>query len=521
MSELRVLLVDDEDFVLEGLRDAVEWSDYGMQVMGYANNGKEAIDILSDSATPIDIVFTDIKMPIMDGFQLTEFIKTMKYSCKIVVLTGHDEFEFAKKAISYGIFEYLLKPIELDAILEVLERLSETISSEKERMDETAWVENKLQESLPLLQEQLLFSMLKGDYEPELMEFIGLPMEAPYYQAVIGYVLPTLTAVPNLDLIRQNVCTAAESCGDPVALLYNVRGIILLMSFTTPEDAVQLQLVLNEASQGIQARHHVSFQFAYGKLCAVPYHLPKSFQEAREAMKLRLFSVEEPTAGWEESFVNDQTLFPDKERQKLLNAVYVRNEELVEQQLNRLQQEYKKSETLYPAGYIHKLSSELIMLLSLILYELNETSSSLASEYVSAFQNIRKHSHPDEVFPLIKALYKRLIDYLPETTDKKNRQTIRVCLDFIESHLDSELRLEELAQMVFLTPNYLGTLFKEAVGIGFTEYVTQQRMERAKKLLLSPGSRVYEVSQKVGYKNAHYFSKLFKEYTGVKPSQFK
>lgn len=521
MSELRVLLVDDEDFVLEGLRDAVEWSEYGMRVVGYANNGKEAIDMISDSETPIDIVFTDIKMPIMDGFQLTEAIKSMKYPCKIVVLTGHDEFEFAKKAISYGIFDYLLKPVELDAILEVLERLTETICKEKERMDETARLENKLKESLPLLHERLLFSMLSGDYEPELMEFIGLPMEAPYYQAVIGYVLPALTTVPDLELIRREVCSVAKPCGYPVALLYNVRGIILLMSFSRPEDAVRLELNLNEATHRIQVRHQVSFQFAYGKLCTASYQIPISFQEAREAMKLRLFSVNEPSPRREESLDNGQTLFPIKERQKLLNAVYARNGELVEEYLNRLHQEYKKSETLYPAGYIHKLSSELIMLLSLILYERNENANSLDPEYLSTLQKIRKHSHPDEVFPLIKTLYKRLVDFIPEAVDKKNRQAIRLCLDFIENHLNTEIRLEDLAHMVFLTPNYLGTLFKEAVGIGFSEYITQQRMERAKKLLLIPGSRVYEVSQQVGYKNAHYFSKLFKEYTGVKPSQFK
>ncbi|MCM3700822.1 response regulator [Paenibacillus macerans] len=521
MSELRVLLVDDEDFVLEGLRDAVEWGEYGMRVVGFANNGKEALDLLSDSETPIDIIFTDIKMPIMDGFQLTEALKSMNYPSKIVVLTGHEEFEFAKKAISYGIFEYLLKPVELDSIVKVLQRLTDMISKERERINETIRVENKLKESLPLLQERLLFSMLSGDYEPELMEFIGLPMEAPYYQTVIGYVEPALTAVPDMELIRREVCDAAKSCGYPVGLLYNARGIILIISFSSADDAVRLEPALDEAGYGIKVRHRISFRFVYGKLCTASYQIPKSFQEAREAMKLRLFSVGEPAGGREETFENGQTLFPLKERQRLLNAVYARNSQLVEQYLDRLHQEYKKSQTLYPAGYIHKLSSELIMLLSLILYERNETANSLAPEYSGILNKIRKHSHPDDIFPPIKALYKRLVDYLPEAVDKKNRQAIRLCLDYIESNLHTEIRLEDIAQMVFLTPNYLGTLFKEAVGTGFSEYVTQQRMERAKKLLLVPGSRVYEVSQQVGYKNAHYFSKLFKEYTGVKPSQFK
>ncbi|WP_338541861.1 response regulator [Paenibacillus tundrae] len=521
MNVLNILLVDDEDFVLEGLRDAVDWNHYGMNIIGYANNGKEAIDILTTSIAQVDIVITDIKMPIMDGFGLIEAIKSLNYPCKIVVLTGHDEFQFAKTAITYGVFEYLLKPVELDSITKVLEQLTRAIVDEKEKITATAQVEKKLKESLPLMQDQLLYSLLNGSYEPELMEFIGVPMNAACYQTLIGYVWPALITAPDMHIIREEVCNAVEICGDPVGFLYNTRGIIVIMSFSETNAIYQLESVLNEVSHQIQIKHHISVKFALGKMCTVAYQIPKSFLEAREAMRLNLLSVNTPTDEWEEPLENNQTLFPPKERQRLFNALSARNIESVEHYLDQLQSKYEKSQTLYPAGYLHKLSNELIMLLSVIQYEHNRTDEFWETSYTETIQKIQKSRHSEDVFPQIKSLYKQIAGSLTGSADKKNRQAIRMCLDYIDKNLDSEIRLEELAHMVFLTPNYLGAIFKERVGISFSEYLTQERMEKAKKLLSIPGNRVYEVSQQVGYKSAHYFSKLFKEYTGVKPSQFK
>lgn len=521
MSKLHAMLVDDEDFVLEGLRDAIEWESYGIELAETANNGAEALERLAVSEAPIDILITDIKMPVMDGLQLIETLHSNQYPCKMLVLTGHEEFEFAKKAIRFGIFDYLLKPVEIESIHEALLRLSETIREEKERSEISIRVENKLSMSLPLLEEQLLFSMLNGEYQPALLEFIGLPMHSPYYQAIIAYCDPFHHAAADTEAIRQFVCETAQPYGQPFALYYNAKGIIVIMAFQNEDYANCLQPVLNEAGDLFRLKRKVPLYFSYGKLCTAPYLIPKSFQGAREALKNRLFSDDKQEESLDDALENGPVLFPLKERQRLLNAVYAKNEELVEQLLNRHHQDFKKSQALYPDKYMQKISGELIMLLSLILYERNDSLESLDPYCTEQLANLRDYTHPDEVFPPIKRLYKHLVRRLPSSEDKKNRQSIRLCLDYIDNHLDAELRLEDLAQMVYLTPNYLGTLFKEAVGAGFSEYVTQQRMERAKKLLLAPGSRIYEVSQQVGYKNAHYFSKLFKAYTGVKPSNYK
>ncbi|CQR57473.1 response regulator [Paenibacillus riograndensis] len=524
--QLHALLVDDEDFVLDGLKEAIDWKKYGINIAGAVNNGREALEFLEHSGITIDIVFTDIKMPVMDGFGLTEALKSAEYPCKIIVLTGHEEFEFAKKAIRYGIFDYLLKPVELESIELTIDRLVKVIRTEKEQSQETAEVEHRLNEGLPLIHERLLFSLLNGTYEPELMCYIGVPMDAPYYQAVIGYTgSSNNTWNIEMESVRQSVSAALRSVGNPVSLAYNERGFILLMSYRSTEEAAEAPLILERVSQELQRKRQIGLNFAQGKPCSEPYQIPQSFQEAREMLKHKLFSGntegQEGSHGLEDSFESGRTMFPRKEKQRLLNAVYACNREQVIGQLEDLQRQYSTAQHLYPAGYIRKLSAELIMLLSLILYERNESINQLIPGEPEFVTSIQSQNDPKLVFDAVKRLYSLLLDLPVQSEMKKNRQTIRTVLDYINNHLDEEIRLEELAQKVFLTPNYLGSLFKESVGIGFSDYLMKQRMELAKRLLLQPGSRIYEVSQKVGYKNPHYFSKLFKEYAGIKPSQYK
>ncbi|MFP4977786.1 response regulator [Paenibacillus sp. CN-4] len=525
MMQLQALLVDDEDFVLEGLKEAIDWGSFGISIAGTFNNGKEALEFLNQSDQAVDMVFTDIKMPVMDGFELTEALKALSYPCKIIVLTGHEEFEFAKKAIRYGIFDYLLKPVELESIELAVERLVKVIRTEKEQSLETAQVEHRLNEGLPLIYERLLFSLLNGSYEPELMRYVGLPMAAPLYQAAIGYIEGSSVWNIDMETVRQKVSAALRQTGDPVCLAYNDRGFILIMSFSSPEEMNESALVLEKIVQEFKMKQQLQLNFAAGKPCGETYQIPQSFQEARELLKHKLFSgsTEEHGGGssLDDPFESGRTLFPRKEKQRLLNAVYARNREMVIGQLDDLQRQYRTAQHLYPARYIHKLSAELIMLLSLILYERNESIGRLIPGEPDIVAGIQSENDPKLVFEAVKRLYSLLLDLPQQSENKKNRQAIRTVLDYIHNHLDEEIRLEELAQKVFLTPNYLGSIFKEAMGTNFSDYLMIQRMEHAKRLLLLPGSRIYEVSQQVGYKNPHYFSKLFKEYAGVKPSQYK
>jgi len=175
----------------------------------------------------------------------------------------------------------------------------------------------------------------------------------------------------------------------------------------------------------------------------------------------------------------------------------------------------------YRTEFVRNLSTELALIVLHALHEKREKPESIWPDAPDLIDSIQRLETLDDIFDTLRDAYASAIRHLEQKGDVRNRHTIAFIVDYIGSHLDADIKLDDLAQKVYLTPNYLGYLFKETMNVGFAEYVTDRRMEYAKKLLAEPGSRINEVALKVGYKSPHYFSKLFKEHTGQLPSAFK
>ncbi|WP_141504633.1 response regulator [Paenibacillus luteus] len=529
---LNVLIVDDEDFVLEGLKQAIEWERFGMFVYGEANNGQEALTFVDQFPGHIDVVITDIKMPIMDGFGLIKGLTERKVSCKMIVLTGHEEFEFAKQAIHYRVFDYLMKPVVLERIEESLYRLSQECQLEAEQKKRSEELETQIKLSQPMLEEQYYRNLIQGIYDQELQFKLGHSLEAASYQAIIAHrdkTLPNQHAATDatneqMVFIRIRACMNKQMSDNYriISLMNGSSEMVLLMLYDSKVKENSLRQMLADVQTTMASMGDTTVTFALGGEYRDLTKLAQSYREAQEALRHKLVTGHSSIIGFNQWRTRPSGLNEHfrEAKQALTDAVHLGSTQRVSTQLTDIYSQLIQEAT-YPIEEIRVFAMELALMITSIVIEKGDKPEEIWPDKPSLPGYISQLETLQDIFTILSKNYKQAIKYFELKGDARNRQTITFLIDYINKNLNMEIKLDDLAQKVYLTPNYLGYLFKETMGVSFTEYITGRRMEHAKKLLAEPGSRVNEVALKIGYKNPHYFSKVFKEQTGLRPSDYK
>lgn len=526
----KMLIVDDEQFVINGLKNAIEWKKFGIEIIGEATDGQEAMEFIHNNH--VDILFTDIKMPMMDGIKLIEAIRNEKKNIKIVVLSGYEEFDYARTAIHYNVFEYLLKPVTLDKIESVVRGLAKQCEDEYRKKQKDIEMEKKLQETLPFMEERFYINLLHGVYEDEIHSFLNLKLKANRYKVIVAHIDNLLTDNGKLlshrekQLLTLKIYEVLEKemqqLYDVVPIQYDSINIVLLYKLKFTDETDALLKSLEKIQKMIVESEHVTISFGSGNSYSDIKDIYYSFKEAMEALKHKLYYGNGSIISYKD-IMNNQGSYVDilvDWKQSLIDSINLQDAKKAEGILRNIHN-LLKNNNRYTIYYIRKLSMEIILIISLTLYDKNEELENIYTQKENLFDYIQQLETLDDIFETLVDIGINVIQYLNEKRESKNKSIINHIIRYINENIDREITLEKIAQHVFLTPNYIGHIFKEEMGISFSEYVTQTRMEVAKRLLKQPENKIYEVSLKVGYKNPHYFSKLFKQHTGFTPSQYK
>ncbi|WP_319560673.1 response regulator [Marispirochaeta sp.] len=526
----RMLIVDDEQFVINGLKNAIDWEKYGIKIVGEAKNGQEALAFICSNS--IDILFTDIKMPSMDGIQLIEKVRMIDRSMKIIVLSGYEDFDYARTAIFYKVTDYLLKPVTIDRIKDVIKRLINQCNEEYERKTHDLELEQKLKEAFPLMEERFYSRLLQGVYEEELHSLLDIDLRNRTFRVVIahidniwheGYEEMSQKERQMLLLRVSDLITRDLGHGHDVVMQpYLSNNIILLFKFLDDHNIDVLTKTFETMQKNIRRREGISISLSYGNCYNQVNDIQYSFNEAIEALKHKLYYGNGSIISYED-IVHNQRSYIDilsGWKRELTDSINLQDAAKAKDILLRMQ-EILQGNNRYTIYYIRKLSMEIILVLSLTLCDKNEELEKIYYTKNDLLEYIQQLETLDSIFTALIDIYTTVISYMNEKRHNKNRTIINLVVKYINEHIDKEITLEKIAQEVYLTPNYIGHIFKETIGVNFNEYVTQVRIEHARKLLKKPENKVYDVSLMVGYKNPHYFTKLFKKYTGVTPSCYK
>lgn len=516
----KVLLIDDEVLDLEGLQRFINWEGLGMEVCAAATSGFEALEVLETAA--VDIIVTDIRMPIMSGMELARRALELNPKLKIIFVSGYEDFQYAKQAISMSASGYVLKPVDDEDMRRTLEEAKHALDRERAHSQ----LERIFTESEPLLRRELFMQLLERAPDEEkilsLIQRVGVPWHtARLYTALLepddlawklnGYAQGIQVEIENkLESAFEQFCSGERIQGCRLDRFH--FALILEEDY----DYGRLQGLIPRVVNGIP----LTVTIGVGPVVNRLDELHLSFQQAKEAIELKLFlgkgrlilhtdAKETISAKAKDLDSILQALFQAMSSYRLVDVDDC-NEEL-----------FIWVSTMETKLEIYQLFLHIVSKLDAFLHTLNEdfyTMLGLERRHLSILYHL-------ETIEDMKSWLRRRMFELSEQLQRKRqgkkRKLVEEIQAYIEQHLEHNVMLRDAANHFSFSPNHLGQIFYEETGIYFSDYVGMRRMERVKQLLGDPKLKVYEAAHRVGYKNLSHFSKQFKEYYGVSPGDYR
>ena len=529
MEEYRVLLADEEEEIRTGISLKIDWSALGFSLVGEAGNGEEALE-LAEQLRP-DVVLTDIKMPYMDGLELCRRLRQSLPGARLVVFSGFDDFEYARQAVSMGVSEYILKPINAPELSQVLTRLREQLDRQRLERRDMETLRRRYEESLPVLRELFYTRLLGGQLPPEQIQDRAARYEIElrpglWTAALVHADLPGEGEEDRDELLLLSVQSfleehfALEGCGVRTVLYGDAAALLVQLS---GEDRLYPLLEeLERLSRLSQSYLGVSLAAGVGRLCPGPEELHRSVEEARSALDYRVLMGKDRVLyiGDLEEQPAAELSFEEADQRALSAAVKLGSPEQVEQAVRGLM------ERLGQAGL--SLAQCRLFLLELVtcLVRLARLGGVAVEEVFgknfTGAVPVSDFSGPEELGRWLEERCLRLRELLGrQRTDSAGRM-VEQAKDYIAGHYaDEALSVDCLCSHLHLSPTYFSTLFKREVGMTFTAYVTEVRMEQAARLLRDTDEKTYLIAGQTGYADPNYFSYVFKRHFGVSPSKFR
>lgn len=529
---LKVFLVEDEFVVREGIKKNIDWTAHGYEFCGEASDGEQAFPLIQKLEP--DIVITDIKMPFMDGLALSKLIKAKMPQVEIIILSGYSEFEYAKEAIKIGVAQYISKPINGEELLKEVDGLAEKIEEKRKERELKEQYRREMEENTVAEARNLFQYLVTGKKSVqellELSEKLGMDLSAPWYNIVLVKIrfANDNQVEATLDEKQEEEVLSLLKREDVLFFDRNLEGVALLFQEESEEKLLQIQSeYLDDLKQKLSQYEQVQYFAGIGKPVSRLSELSTSFEMASHAFAHRFlaksnyfFDSKELEQGIAESG-NEADIFNIDTKQLDRSRI-----------MNFLKQG-EQSETVYFVEEFFKGIGESAMASVLFRQYIVMDIYFCIVEFVEGLELDRGQLEQPDMIKLAGGSTEDVVRYLTLTIAKaialrdqvasnKYGDIVSIVKNYIdENYADENLNLNALARYVNFSPNHLSVVFSQQTGQTFIKYLTDYRMNKAKELLRCTGLKSSEISSKVGYKDSHYFSFLFKKTQGVTPTQFR
>lgn len=535
---LKILIVDDEPDICELINRLIDWENLGLMSLGMAQNGMDAMEIILRQDP--DIVVTDVQMPGMTGLEMIEKACQQKLNTRFIVISGYREFEYAQKAMHFGVEDYLLKPISKQDLNLVLQRLIQQLGHELNQKSAEESIRAELQQKNSILRENELRRLLSESthtIQENLFHFHG-----GLFLAVCVHVSfrkkEEIEFVTIQNVLKNIAMRLRERMKDEVYdSEYTITdcNVYFLMNFSGEQHCSYkerreiLQELLDECSVQYQ---NLCITIAMGTPCYDLDEIGEALQSAEEGDLLRLYAGSRKVVEQRKL----RTMLPDRpectvsveQRQKLFHMMTLFQEDEATRFVRTIYTQFQEAES-YAISNLFQVTRSLIMS---IRYEM--AASGLRGETIAAENDVplvpaedtihRRLANCDTIEELCEFVCEYVsaeIAYCRYQQEQKIAEPIRLAQEYIKENCARQLSLDEVAAQAFVSPGYLSALFKEQTGQNFTDYITEIRIEKAKLLLRSRQNTVNDVAEQVGYGDAKYFSRVFRKVVGVNPADYR
>lgn len=536
---LKMIIADDEQIILDGLRESIDWQSFEIEIVGAAKNGVEALERVTSCRA--DIVMTDIRMPGLSGLELVKEIHKIRQDVRIILISAYEQFDFAQEAISLGVQSYITKPLKKQKVIDEVLKAREVILAEKLEKENKVRLEELYKNNLPILREHYHNNLimgkarLAGDYTKQFAAY-GIELE----DANIGVVVFTIDSEEetleeffekSVQIIHLRIAEMMREllpkCYRKIVFQsYNNEVVVIYNAGLDFAAAIRdVTLTAETIKNTLRRETGISVSAGAGRVYTHIKDAHLSYKEAVKALNYRLVHG------------NNAVLYIDHVEMKEMKHTYLLNDlsEILShvqnvlstgradevQKLIRAKISQMVSCGSIPYYYVQQVYCHLLSALLRTLYEMNISPEHLYDTPVHLYEELFKKKTLDEIEKWYDDLVARACAVINEKKAAKAGGVISSAVNYIKKNCKKDISLGEVAEYVNLNTSYLSRLFKEEKGIQFVEYVRNEKMDMAKELLKNSNKKIYQICEELGYQNVQYFSTIFKNTVGMTPVEFK
>ena len=536
----KVLIVDDEEIIREGLALLVDWPSLGFEIGGYAGNGQEALKCICDTAqenlsalTPMqqvdpsllsdagyDLIVTDIRMPVLDGLEFIRKLRTMAPDIKIIIISGYNEFTYAQQAIALGVKGFLLKPIDRHDLTALLMAM-------KEELDESRTTRVRTSSTNDMLRNRFLYDLVHGNLtgdeitagrqsgwiDVQSILYVSALLEIANIRKMVEESLEKAKAIRKgvmsiaMQIVGNHDCGAVYEDEDGlIGILFRHRETVA----TTPT----ISAVLREITDAIHTQLAIHVSAAFGEGVCKTDLLKKSRAQAGESLDHLMF-----TQGTDETavgiYVPRQPVWDVKWSDSgLIQSMEDNNESAIKLEISTLLLEIAEKSS--PVNLAHTMLYAILLDINRIIRQRNGSIETLVDQkQISSMKSL------EEMNDYLTSLCLKVSRYYRELSSKAHPKLIDQIAAYIDAHYMEDITLKSVSQQFFMNTSYLGQIFKNATKESLNNYLNKCRITEAKRMILADNLKIYTIVDMIGYKNTQHFYKQFRKYEGLSVQEYK
>ena len=501
---LRIAIVDDEFYFRSALKANMPWSDNGMTVIGDANDGESGLKLIL-SEKP-DVAIVDINMPMLSGLELIQRAQEAGAECRYVILTGYDEFKYAQRAVSLGVSNYVLKPVDFEELMQVLEREKEKLN--KERMTRSA-VDDLKRQAHKLRLDKSFSDLVNAQLPKTEMEPLQQMFSKYQRHCVALFAVRDQVYAQDADRLRDLMLAANLPVNYRVFVDAKNRLAVVADARTGDE----MNMLAAEMSRRMEAqfgRPEVGIGRAYEdfeQICL-------SYNEALIALKNHFIHSELSGA----SAAGTPAAISPNEKNRLKSAALSGKAEEAEAVLREIYQALNERHADFNVLVLSAL--ELMSLMMSLLSQQNADTGAMLNNDMGLLDRMERFQSVWAFCDWTNELYREGIRRLEARKSSLGGVSQRV-IEYIHAHLgDSGLSVNRIAETLFLNYGYICVSFKKDTGCTINEYISRERMAKARHMFDQGSVNIACVARDVGFEDANYFSKCFRKSAGITPSEY-
>ncbi|WP_028612414.1 response regulator [Paenibacillus harenae] len=530
---MNLMIVEDEIRILNSLAYNIPWERHDIEVVGLAANGVEALAVMKRRKP--DLLLLDIEMPEMNGLTLAETVLRQEPQTRIIILSGHDDFAFAQRAVELGVTKYLLKPAGDDEILSAVLAAAEEVRRELTERHNVSELQRMWHRRLPQLQEDFLRGWVMeryaewerhmhaeelklglkeyGRFAVAVCEMDPLPAEASRFLASDAPLLQFSLECIAKEFLQGEACRVFNDVNGSTVLLFMERPDVPDAELTK-----RINVLVSRLLGVVKQCLKLTASAGLGTVCGAA-DVTKSYRQARRALQERAIYGNEIAIPYLDVKSGEHSIAFDPDFERRLEMAVQTDESariqlLIDEYFGNAFTIADSSEPVYE--HLLYVSSVFIRIIQSRGWSIQKVLESDYAFFLSLDSLVTK----EQIWEWAKRAAARIVTYKEQERKSSSNRLIKSMLEMVERMLAEDLSLHTLAERLYVNPSYLSRLFKKETGEAFSNYVLKRRMERAKELL-QQDARVYDAASAVGYRDVSYFAKVFRGYWGVAPSEWK